>query len=323
MIARVTISTANRLRLLAMYPPIRIALIAASLAVSAAGMLALLRSGAADISWNLLRVQPAYLLAAFMAIALSSLGGGRYWQYLLSAAGAELSTRDALRIWCLSNLAKYGFGAISQYAGRLYLAERRGVHWRGGAASVALELGLIVGSGVIMLLFLAPLAQQSILPPPLFPFVPLGPFVGLAGLAAMIFASDLLLRMIPNLIHRGTGVRAKVGLALAIVVINWSLLGIAAFLIIRSLEPTPVAAAPSVIFAVIAAFVGGLLALTPLGIGVRDVTLALILAQLVSPSVAALAAVLHRIMTVLVELILAAFFLIPWRAYGRSNKRSH
>jgi uncharacterized membrane protein YbhN (UPF0104 family) len=166
-----------------------------------------------------------------------------------------------------------------------------------------------------MLLFLAPFTLQPILPQFLLPFTSLGPIAGVCGSGIILVYPELLFRILPArfrppVVRVG---RKKVGQALAIVAVNWILLGVSAFFVIQSIATVPFALMPSIIFAVTLAVVSGLLAFTPLGAGVREVTLAVLLAYFVPAPVAVLSAVLHRLLSVLAELALAVPFIASRR----------
>jgi uncharacterized protein (TIRG00374 family) len=65
----------------------------------------------------------------------------------------------------------------------------------------------------------------------------------------------------------------------------------------------------------------GMLAFTPLGLGVREVTMAVLLAQVVPAPVATSAALLHRLFSILAEL-LAALGVLALSARGQGSERS-
>jgi hypothetical protein len=214
--------------------------------------------------------------AALLLVMLSNLVAGTFWHAVLSACGGSIGRREALAAWLLSSVAKYGLGAVTQYASRIYLsgATARG---RSGLLGVGLELGLIAFSGAVVVLALGGLVAA-------------GPFLAAALLAGLLAAA-----------HR-LGRAAPIALALGCAFVNWLLYGAALWLLIAAVRPVEPALFPPVLAAMALATLAGLAALTPFGLGVRDVALTLLLAPHVGLPAATSAALVHRLWTVVAEL---------------------
>lgn len=245
--------------------------------------------------------------AAFVAILVATLGGGVFWRVVLSACGAELSLGSALRAWCLSAPTKYGLGAPTQYAGRVYLAVQAGVPRSTVLVSLAVELVLIVISGLIVLLILAPAGARLLVADALPWMLVLGPPLGIAIAVAL----PVLVRRLARLLFGGADARVseragpQLRLALLVVLLNWALLGVSLFLLALAISPVELSLLPAFVFAATAAILAGMLAFTPLGLGVRDALLIVLLAQLVPLSAATSAALIHRFLSVAAELVCA------------------
>jgi glycosyltransferase 2 family protein len=213
--------------------------------------------------------------------------------------------------WCLSGPTKYGLGALVQYPARIYLAERTGVRRSLAVAGLALELAIIALSGVSVLLLLAPLAGDVIVPGASPALRALGPPLALAlflGLPPLARAALVLAPAGPT--GRPPGLVAdRLRLALLLVVVNWLLLGLGAFCLVAAMGGGAPAQYPAFVVAVTAAMLAGMFAFTPLGLGVREVTMVVLLAQLVPTPIATSAALLHRLFSVLAELLAAGLVL--------------
>ncbi|MGH2458628.1 MAG: hypothetical protein ACRDIY_07150 [Chloroflexota bacterium] len=274
----------------------------------------------ASITIDLHALNPVLILVGLLAIVVSNLGGGFFWKKVLASCGAELDLKESVRIWCLASPAKYAFSFVSLYAGRVYLAERAGVPRRALLVSIPVELILIVLSGVIVLLLLAPFGGSI----PVLGGSVLPRFV--APLLAVIVAGLLpsLVRWAIKLVPRGwvgdratvTYPRMRAGLLVAIV--NWLFLGAASYFLVDAMMPIRLTLLPFCICAVVLALLSGLVGITPLGMGVREVVLVLILAQVIPIPIATTVAILHRLLTVLAELLCGG---IALAASSRSGTR--
>jgi glycosyltransferase 2 family protein len=243
------------------------------------------------------------VVAAFVLIAISNGVAGLFWRAILGAAGVAVSRSAAIESWSLSALAKYGLGAPAQYATRAYLATSGGSPKSRVLLGFGLELAAITSAGVAVLLAVAPLAGASYgLPPSVGwagPPVALGLFFGL-----------------PLVWPRAA---ADVRTALLAALLNWLLVGAALFLLLGALRSVDPLLLPNVLAAVIVGTLSGLYALTPFGLGVREAVMALVLAPAVPPVTAASAALLHRLCTVVAELLWGLFALALLRRRRASS----
>jgi len=260
-----------------------------------------------SIERELRSLQPDLVIVSLAAAVAATLGGGVLWKFILAACEVDLPLTETLRIWCLSTPAKYGLGAISQYAGRVYLAERAGIPHRTALISLVMELGLIILSGLVVLLILVPLGGSVLLPgiPP--SVLTAGPVVGILIVAFLPVVVCRTMSIMPSQWNRDVVLRAapRARLALLVVVVNWLLLGSTCFLLAAAMTPVAPTLYPFFVFAVVLAVLSGLLAVTPLGLGVRDVVLAVALALVIPAPLATAAALLHRLTNVVAEFICA------------------
>lgn len=250
-------------------------------------------------------MRPEFVVAGLLTMIAASLGGGFFWKIIVSSCGADLTLKEAVRIWCLSNTAKYGLGAISQYGGRAYLAERADIPRLAVLLSLGLEVFLILVSGLVILLLLAPIGGRII-----FPLLPTW------SLSGAPVAGVLIVVVLPRLVRRGLTLiprqwtvqglemnYPRLRQALAVVLLNWLLLGTSCFLVARAMTHLPLGLYPYVTFVVTLAMLAGLIAVAPLGLGVRDVVMAVALAHVIPPPIAVTAALLHRFLGVIAEFL--------------------
>jgi glycosyltransferase 2 family protein len=290
------------------------------LVVSLAAMGRTILTQFAGIHASISTLRYEFVIAGFFTLALSAIGGGIYWRCLLRSCGSSLGTFAAVRIWCLSTISKYGLGIVWQYAGRLYLAERAGVGRRVVVASVALELGLIAFSGVVLAATLGSLRSGQVTPGVLGPSLTLW-LVAALGVAFLLVGRPLLRQLLgePSAIN-GAGL-LWFAIATGIVVVNWLLLGAAAYFLALAVAPLPLSAYLPIVVSVTLAVLAGLIAVTPLGVGVRDVTLILLLGQIVPLPEATIISLLHRLLGVVAEFVCAGAVLVVLPPSDPGEKR--
>jgi uncharacterized membrane protein YbhN (UPF0104 family) len=276
-------------------------------------MLRLIAGQAAAVGAQLGAFRPELLIAALAGLIVANAVAALFWRAILRACGAPADLPGALRTWFLAAAAKYGLGALSHYASRVYLAEQHGTPRRSVVLALGIELTTITLSGLAVLLALVPLSAD------LLPFR-----APPAWLLAGPVLALLLLAALPRLIAVATGLlpggwrlpasRAEtVGqlrVALVCALANWLLAGAALFLVTDPRGIADPSTFPAVLFAATLAVLGGLLAFTPFGLGVRDLLMAVLLAQHLPLPAATAAALLHRLLVVASELVCAAAALL-------------
>lgn len=111
--------------------------------------------------WPRLREVPIAPDAALLAaatitwvVAFALLAGA--WARSLGWWGDRLRSRDALRIFFLSNLARYIPGAIWQFAGLAALTSGAGVSPLRATAAVLLQQLVLLGTGLVLAIMLSP-----------------------------------------------------------------------------------------------------------------------------------------------------------------------
>ena len=269
--------------------------------------------------WQLWRRNPvdfgqlngAVFGAAVVASVVAVSAYGLVWPYLLRRLGTPASF-SWLTLFFKSQLGKYLPGSVWQYAGRVGLAQNRGVPVQKALVSVAAEVAYSAfAAAAVASLILGWIAAVAVL-------------VGLTGVLALAFGlrrslSGLLAQQRSSggggRLDRGSvlaGVRAApaaVGLYLAV----WGLYGIAFWTTGRALFAVSAADLPRYFGVFALAWLVGLVAVfAPGGIGVREAVIAALLTDRLGQANAIVLAATSRIVLSAIDLAAgAASFGVP------------
>lgn len=254
-----------------------------------------------DVAWGWL-VLAALLLVAHATSAMV------IWRQVLRAVGSTLSWREAIDSFAPSLLARYVPGKVWANAVRLGLAQRAGVRFGASAGAILWETLVALGSaGVVAYVGLRAQGDDRALRWAAYL---------VAGIVVAWIATALVSRHPRGaaLLHRVGGtdpVRSPGALAPSVGTsfVGWLLFGAAHLAIARAVAPVGLDALPLVAGAVALAWAGGFLAVVmPVGLGVRDGLLLLLLAPLLDPPRALLFVALSR----LVQLAVDASITLGW-----------
>ena len=125
-------------------PALRVARTVVALAT--VGVLVLIgHRNAADLAKVHLRLRPVWLVAALPVYAAGTLFLALGWREMLSSFGHRLAVRTAVRVWWRAQVARYVPTGLAAFASRAALARQEGVPTALGAASMALELAILIG----------------------------------------------------------------------------------------------------------------------------------------------------------------------------------
>ena len=247
-----------------------------------------------------LHPEPLWLLAAAPCTFLGGLLLPLAWRRLLGAYGATLDRVTAIRVWCLAQTSRYIPTGLAAVASRVVLAAREGVSRSLGAASMLVEIAIVVGWGAVATGVFLP---SSLLATPLRILIAGGAFVGLLALPWVLHhGGSLVARRLPALSPeslRVTGLYESIGVYLANAVVKS--LGFVFFA--AALLPVKWADVPLLIGAVNGAAIAGMIGVTPAGIGVREGVLAALLRHRFGLGDAAAVAVALRVWDLAFELI--------------------
>ena len=272
------------------------------------------------VDWPTLLAASALVLGAFALMVLTWSASLRWWN-------ASLSFLSALRIWSLSNLARFIPGAVWQFAGLAALAADEGISPLAATGAVLLQQLVLLATGIVVAVMMAPGWVAPIaggLPP-------------IATGSIAVVALVLLCVVIPlamPAIGRGLGRLVKREFAwprpsatafaayTTALVLPWLIYAMAFWLFARSLlgESTPGLVVAGGAF--VASYVAGIVAVfAPAGIAVREAALVAMLAPVVDSRVALMLALGSRLWMVALEIVMAAAVVAVYRARGRPARR--
>jgi len=244
------------------------------------------------------------LVGSVVVLALWMLGQAVIWHLLTVTNGVAIPLPRAIAAWFYSQLGKYIPGKVFLFLGRLHFYAREGRP--AGPVTVAFgveTMGTLAASMVIVLI-----AALTADVPELerYRWILVGALVALlAALHPKLI--DWLIGLTARVLRRAP-FRVTMGYwqilrYVGLYVLNWSILGAALYLFIRSFYVLEVS---SILYLTgafsFAATLGILAVFAPSGLGVREGVLAVFLSQVMPTSVALLVSVASRIWLTIVEL---------------------
>jgi len=260
------------------------------IAFATIGVLVLIgRRNASDLTHVHLRLRPLWLVPAVPLYAAGSLSLALAWRQTLNAFGHRLSVPTAVRVWWRAQVARYVPTGLAAVASRAALARQEGVPAPLGAASIALELAVLVGWACLMAAIGLP---SSLLATPLRWLLGVSAAAGLVALpvvypwAAGVFHRIPALETLAHTRGRRPALYGAIGLYGA-----FSLAKTVAFVAFTA-ALVPIHARDVWLLGgtVQAAGVIGIIGVTPAGIGVRETAMVgLLYRRIGTPDAAALA----------------------------------
>lgn len=262
-------------------------------------------------------IQPLLLVASVVALVGVFAFGVFVWSRAIACMeGPRVPFPALLRIWFLSNLARYIPGKVWQFLGAAQLARDEGLE------PVLLLTSLVVNMGFTLLsallVGLATLPSADVL-------ARVGgeagaPWAPLLGVAAVLLAIvgvhpaviNGLLRLVPRWLHqtvlvwRGSWWDGVLQLLLG--VLSWLLYGAALLLFVHALLRPPTTSLLLVLTGAnaLAFLTGYLVIIVPAGLGARELSMAALLGRALPGGVAAVVALASRLWIVAAELVGAA-----------------
>ena len=273
------------------------------------------------VDWPALLAASALVLGAFALMVLTWSASLRWWN-------AALSFLSALRIWSLSNLARFIPGAVWQFAGLAALAADEGISPLAATGAVLLQQLMLLATGLVVAVMMAPGWIEPIAGG-------LTPTVTAAIAVAALAALCVVIPVSMPAIGRGLGRIVKREFAwprpspaafagyTAALVIPWLIYAAAFWLFAQALLGE---SAPSLTVAggaFVASYVAGIIAVfAPAGIAVREAALVAMLAPVLDGRVALALALGARLWMIALEILMAAVVVALYRARGRPARRT-
>jgi hypothetical protein len=265
------------------------------------------------------------LLAASIALLVAMLVWGVWvWGTVLRRfEHAAVPFGTLLRIWFVSNLARYIPGTVFQFLTAAQLSRSAGL------SAAVLLTSLLVHTGITLLSALVVSAWT--LPAPLFPALPPAAVIAI-GVAATVLAAGLVhprvlngaIGIIPRLLKRevirwnGSWGYGLVVLAMSLV--SWAMYGSAYWMFLRSLTPMSPAHLPMVSGVNALSFAAGwIVFFAPGGLGVREYAMNQLLLPILPSGVAALISIAARLWNITGELLGSAVVLALFRRASRDG----
>lgn len=244
-----------------------------------------------------LTVSPGWLAVALPCGLGASLLLPLAWRHLVFAAGYTIDRRRAIRIWWIAQTGRYIPTGIAAFASRLVLASEESVPRAITLATMALELGLLVGISAAIAVIALPGAVVAWWLGVVVLIVVVATMVALPAIVRL--ASERIPRLDP---HRAGGwLRRELYESEALFVANALGKSIAFVLVAAALVPVDLSDAVLLMGAMNAGQVIGMIGVTPAGIGVREGAIAALLTSRYGLGDAAALAVALRVWDVMLE----------------------
>lgn len=238
-----------------------------------------------DIAWGWLLLALA-LLAAHAVTALA------IWRLVLRVSGVRLTWHESVDVFAPTLLARYIPGRIWANAARLALTQRIGVPVRRAGGAMVWEAGVALGTACII----AAVTVGEAVDPQLKTAI-----LTAAAVATVAFGTTMAARRMPS------GLMAALGFAF----LGWLLFGLAHLAIARSVVELGFTDLSLMTGAMAVAWSAGYLAIVvPLGLGVRDGILLVLLTPLLDPPSALLFVALARLVQLAADGLLTALWVL-------------
>jgi hypothetical protein len=264
-----------------------------------------------------------YLLLAGGLYGICFLSVMLGWHRVVTSLGGTKSLRVNARIYCYSSLPKRIPGVVWYIASRVHLYRQEGVSGSVTMLATGLETALLIVSGLLVylgsLLFRVSTRSAENLSP-LVAALLLVPLLVLLHPAVFNRAVAFLLRKLRREVEVSLTGRQSAGLVL-LYVPAWILGGLDLYLLANAIYPVSLAHLPAVIGAWAASGAVSLLASFLIqGMGVTEITLAVLLSNFLPAPVAIVISIFFRILLTVGEVVWA--LLLAWATSGLGGLRA-
>ena len=276
-----------------------------------------------SVRWGEIELSGPFLALAFVAAIVAKFTRVFSLRAILRCFSRPPDLFSMMAIAWLPQIGKYVPGKVASVVGSVWLLRRKGVSSPAAIGSVFVVdgIGILVGLGLAIPLTLWAPVRQSLPAAWLWSLGLLG--VVLVCLHPKVFGAlgNFVLRKLKRQELRSLpSLRQYAGPA-ALILVQFSALGIALWCTGRSLATPPIAHIPLFVSAVSLAGTVGFLALfAPAGLGVREAILLVILGPVFGSSTAALVVVALRLVLTTVEVLLAAVGLLILKLQSRAQR---
>lgn len=257
------------------------------------------------------RVDPVLLISSLAAhVAVLAWGVFVWSRALASFAGPPVSYSSLLKIWSISNAARYIPGTVWQFVAAAEAARGAGVSRVRMLASLAIHIGSVLLAATAVALLTLPLRELGY-PRVAGVAVLLPAFVILVHPKVLNGALSLLARVSRRDVLRWEGTWTDGLFLLGLQVVSWLLYGCAFWLFLRSVAPFgPETLLPAAGVNAASFVVGWVVFLAPGGAGFREAAMTFLLGAYVPAGVAAVIAILSRLWSIAAEILIALLALV-------------
>ncbi|HEX7589225.1 MAG TPA: lysylphosphatidylglycerol synthase domain-containing protein [Anaerolineae bacterium] len=236
------------------------------------------------------------------------------WRRILIALGERFGFAFGARVWFMSNLTRYVPGNIWQVATMMVMVEAKGVSRTNALLSQVIYTAIALGNaGLLGLMFVVvrPEVLNGVLPVSIAeyaPWIAAFAFIALIVFLALPQVNRLMIAITARLTHREIAAPAPTfarGLVPPLFSLAmWLTNGLAFYLFVDSITPTPLVQLPAYIAMNAAAYLIGYASfITPSGLGFREGALALMLASFLPAPLAVALSLATRLWTTAGEIL--------------------
>lgn len=256
-----------------------------------------------EIAEQITRINPFDVILAILLAMPVYILNTLTWHFITKSLQLNLKYRINLRIWLISNTARYLPGGFWQYPSRIYLLNEQKVPKAKAAAALLLEglFNLIVGSMVVLtvLLLLPDLIKIDYLIWSLL-------LVILVPLLGYFFKEKIEQKVkILKSLHISGGLLFLIFMT---ILFQYFFAGFALFMLFVSILPTSILMLPILVGIFTASWLLGYLTIfAPSGLGVQEASVATLLSFYTPFAIAGLVAIMLRIVLILAEVLCLAF----------------
>ncbi|HEY81425.1 MAG TPA: hypothetical protein G4O05_10205 [Caldilineae bacterium] len=249
----------------------------------------------------------AYLLGALGLLMLEMVTAASIWWRTLTFTGTGIPWLLGMQLFFRAQIARYLPGGVWDLVGRFALGSQAGVGKRSMAASMGLEMGVQALSGAIFLL--AALALRADLAASAY----LGLGLAVALLSLLLLSPPIFTSFVNAGLHALKKPRLDMTLTYGglfqlflLRILGHLFVGLGFACFVRGIAPTPASLIPQLATSFVGAWLIGYLAfIFPMGVGVRESALVLLISGALPFSVAAVAGVGYRALIAIRDLLTA------------------
>jgi len=270
-------------------------------------------SYAIHVNWQQLQqyewqLKPAYLGLAFLCYPINLILSMMNWHFLVRGTGGTVSFQENAEIFCYSNFPKTVPGAIWYIMGRTYMYQKKGISQTTILLASASELFFLIFAGVITSFVILPFTNNKTI----LLYLLLLPLLMLPLLIAPIF--NKLLTLIQKRVSKGKQAQFSQRDILLILInymLAWLWGGVILYLLINGIISLPLTILMDIILAWVISGVASLsTAFIVNGMGVKEVTLTLLLNKHMLLSVAIVVSILFKLLIMVGDMVWSGFFVI-------------